>query len=134
MGDRITRGAAARRDRTPSKDTRSRLMIRVAFGAHGALGPGRIRLLEMIDRHGSITAASRAMGISYRRAWLLIEGMKRAFRRPIVATQHGGTSGGGADLTSLGRDIVRRYRKIENNARGAVGRELRLLEKELRPF
>jgi molybdate transport system regulatory protein len=109
-----------------------RLMVRVAFGAHGALGPGKVRLLELIEQHGSITAAAKAMGISYRRAWLLVEGMKQAFRDPVVSTQHGGAKGGGAGLTPVGRDIVERYRAIESTARAAVGGQLRSLKRALR--
>ena len=112
---------------------RARLMIRVAFGAHGALGPGKARLLELVDRHGSITAAARAMGVSYRRAWLLIEGLRQAFRAPLIETQHGGKRGGGAGLTALGRDVLRLYRMIEKTARKAVGRQLHGLERNLAP-
>jgi len=109
-----------------------RLMVRVAFGTHGALGPGKVRLLELIEQHGSITAAAKAMGISYRRAWLLVEGLKQAFRDPVVATQHGGAKGGGAGLTPVGREIVERYRTIERTARSAVGAQLRGLKRALR--
>jgi molybdate transport system regulatory protein len=110
-----------------------RLMIRVAFGRHGALGPGKMRLLEMIDQHGSITAACRDMGMSYRRAWLLVEGLKQAFREPVLATQQGGASGGGCSLTPYGRKVLQRYRSLERKAREAVGRELQTFEKELMP-
>lgn len=113
------------------RDRHLRLMIRVAFGAHGALGPGKVRLLEFIDRHGSITAASQAMGLSYRRAWLLVEGVKQAFRQPVIATRHGGNRGGGAGLTPFGREIVRAYRTIESQARAAVRAQLRELEKNV---
>lgn len=106
-------------------------MIRIAFGVDGALGPGKVRLLEYVDRHGSITAASRAMGLSYRRAWLLVEGVKKAFRKPVVATRHGGASGGGSGLTPFGREIVRNYRAIEKKARGAVSVQLRALERHV---
>ena len=108
-------------------------MIRVAFGAHGALGPGKARLLELVGRHGSITAAARAMGISYRRAWLLIEGLRQAFRAPLVETKHGGKSGGGAGLTPTGRDVLLLYRAIEKTARRSVSRQLHGLDKNLAP-
>jgi molybdate transport system regulatory protein len=109
----------------------ARLMIRLAFGAHDAIGPGKARLMELVDRHGSISAASRAMGISYRRAWLLIEGLRRAFRKPVVAARHGGKRGGGAGLTVFGRALVRRYRAIERRARAAVARELRAMGRDM---
>lgn len=108
-------------------------MIRVAFGNHGALGPGKMRLLELIDEHGSISAATRSMGMSYRRAWLLINGLNDSFPEPIVATRRGGTSGGRATLTPLGRRILERYRAIQQHAREAVHAELTALEAELLP-
>jgi molybdate transport system regulatory protein len=110
-----------------------RLMIRVAFGRHGALGPGKMRLLELIDQHGSITAACKEMGMSYRRAWLLVEGLKQAFREPVLTTQQGGVSGGGCSLTPYGRTILQRYRMLERKARDAVRKELHSLEAELLP-
>jgi len=67
-----------------------RLTVRVDFGADRALGPGKIRLLEAIGKSGSISRAGRALGMSYRRAWLLIDDMNRSFRAPVVATQPGG--------------------------------------------
>ena len=95
------------------------------------MGPRKIRLLEMIDEHGSITLAGRAMGMSYRRAWLLVDSLNRMFRAPVVATQAGGAGGGGTRLTELGRELVRRYRLMENQAAAAVQGSLRALEAEL---
>ena len=108
-----------------------RLMVRVAFGRRGALGPGKMRLIELIDQHGSITAACREMGVSYRRAWLLIESLKHAFHEPVLTTQQGGVSGGGCRLTPYGRTILQRYRAIEQTARMAVRQELAALERDL---
>ncbi len=110
-----------------------RLMVRVAFGRHGALGPGKVRLIELIDQHGSITAACKEMGMSYRRAWLLVEGLKQAFREPVLTTQQGGAAGGGCRLTPYGRSILKRYRALESTAREAVADELQALEQELLP-
>jgi molybdate transport system regulatory protein len=108
--------------RTGNAGPAGRLTIRVDLGAHGALGPGKIRLMELIGETGSISAAGRAMGMSYRRAWLLVDSLNRAFRAPVVATQHGGTRGGGAALTPLGAEIVERYRLMEKEAhRAAAG-------------
>jgi len=109
----------------------ARLMIRVAFGAHDAIGPGKARLVELVDRHGSISAASRAMGISYRRAWLLIEGLRRTFRKPVVAARHGGKRGGGAGLTPFGCALLARYREIERLARAAAAPQLRAMERDM---
>jgi len=108
-----------------------RLMVRVAFGRHGALGPGKMKLLEQIDQHGSIAGACREMGMSYRRAWLLVEGLKQAFREPVLETQQGGSSGGSCRLTPYGRSILTRYRALERTARAAVREELSAFEREL---
>nr|WP_291975542.1 LysR family transcriptional regulator [Chelatococcus sp.] len=83
-----------------------------------------MRLMELIGETGSISAARRAMEMSYRRAWLLIDSLNRAFRAPLVATQHGGPRGGGAVLTPLGQDIVARYRRLERTAHAAVAADL----------
>ncbi|BBK33492.1 molybdate transport system regulatory protein [Stella humosa] len=102
----------------------ARLTIRVDFGEHGALGPGKIRLLELIGAQGSISAAGRAMGMSYRRAWLLVDSLNQAFREPMVATQHGGSGGGGAVLTAAGQALIARYRRMEAEVESAAGQHL----------
>ena len=107
----------------------ARLTIRVDFGEHGALGPGKVRLLELIGTHGSISAAGRAMGMSYRRAWLLVDSLNQAFRDPVVATQHGGPGGGGAALTEAGQALVARYRALEEDVeRAAAGHMTALVQ------
>ena len=98
------------------------LYLRIDFGEHGALGPGKTRLMELIAETGSISAAGRAMGMSYRRAWLLVDSLNAAFGEPLVAKQTGGSGGGGALLTRLGRDVVLRYRRVERRA-ALAGRE-----------
>jgi molybdate transport system regulatory protein len=103
------------------------LRLRVDFGAFGAIGPGKIRLLELIGKHGSISTAGRSMKMSYRRAWLLVESLNLAFREPVVSTQRGGSDGGGASLTAFGRDLIARYRAIETEAATAVEENLRAL-------
>lgn len=103
------------------------LRLRVDFGAFGAIGPGKIRLLELIGEHGSISTAGRTMKMSYRRAWLLVESLNLAFREPVVSTQRGGSDGGGATLTAFGRDLIARYRAIETEAATAVEKNLRAL-------
>jgi molybdate transport system regulatory protein len=87
--------------------------LKLTFADDLALGPGKVRLLELIRDTGSISAAGRAMGMSYRRAWLLVDDLNRSFKKPLVVTQLGGSGGGGAELTSLGEDVARRYRAIE---------------------
>jgi molybdate transport system regulatory protein len=109
-----------------------RLTVRVDFGADHALGPGKIRLLEAIGKTGSISRAGRALGMSYRRAWLLIDDMNRAFRAPVVATQPGGVRGGGAALTPFGRALIENYRAVEKRATAAAKRHLQALKNSLR--
>lgn len=83
--------------------------------------------MEAIHRHGSISAAGRTMGMSYRRAWLLVDSLNQTFREPVVATQHGGSGGGGAALTEAGHALVRRYRELEAAATAAAGEHLAAL-------
>jgi molybdate transport system regulatory protein len=109
-----------------------RLTVRVDFGADRALGPGKIRLLEAIGNSGSISRAGRALGMSYRRAWLLVDDMNRCFRAPVVATQPGGARGGGAALTPFGLELIEKYRAIEARATGATKPQLHALETALR--
>ena len=106
--------------------------MRVDFGSGRALGPGKIRLLEAIDRTGSISEAGRSLKMSYRRAWLLVDDMNGCFRAPVVATKPGGAHGGGAELTALGHELIRKYRSIETEATAAAGPHLRRLEASLR--
>lgn len=112
----------------------TRLSIRLDFGASGRVGPGKIRLLELIDQLGSITQAGRNMGMSYRRAWLLIDDLNRLFCEPAVVTQMGGSGGGGASLTAFGQELVRRYRAIEADAERVAVPELDALERSLAPL
>jgi molybdate transport system regulatory protein len=107
------------------------LTIRVDFGAFGYLGPGKIALMELISKHGSISAAGKEMGMSYRRAWLLVDEINHIFREPLVETQMGGSGGGGARLTRLGRDVVGRYRAIEGAAATAAAADVRALKAAL---
>ncbi len=81
------------------------------------MGPGKISLLEAIDRTGSISQAARELGMSYRRAWVLVAETNAMFTEPSVATAHGGTAGGGASLTDFGRNAVASYRRVESQLR-----------------
>ncbi len=93
----------------------------------GRIGPGKIRLLEAIAREGSISAAGRAQGMSYRRAWELVDALNRLLGIPVVATSSGGARGGGAALTPAGAALVADYRAIEAAARRAAAPRLRAL-------
>lgn len=109
-----------------------RLTVRIDFGADRALGPGKIRLLETIGKTGSISKAGRALDMSYRRAWLLVDDLNRCFREPVVTTQPGGVRGGGAALTPFGRELIAKYRLVESRAAKAADAQLRGLASSLR--
>jgi molybdate transport system regulatory protein len=110
----------------------SRVGIRIEIGAVVRLGPGKVRLLELIAELGSISAAGRASEMSYRRAWLLIDTLNKAFRAPVVATQPGGRADRRAAITPFGREVIRRYRAMEAAALEAMEEELAALEADLR--
>ncbi len=94
--------------------------VRILIGAATALGPGKVDLLEAIAKTGSISAAARTMGMSYRRAWLLVDTMNRCFQEDLVITVTGGRGGGGTKVTPMGRDVLRRYREMEAKAEASV--------------
>ena len=98
--------------------------IRVDFDNGSRLGPGKAQLLELIAEHGSIRAAGAAIGMSYRRAWLLGDEINRMFQEPAILTRHGGRSGGGAGLTEFGQELLCRYRKMEEASRDALRADL----------
>jgi len=108
-----------------------RLTLRIDFDDARAIGPGKIRLLELIDALGSIAAAGRRMKMSYRRAWLLIDALNRCFREPLVASHAGGARGGGASLTPAGCAVVRHYRAVEAAAHAAAAAHLEALAEAL---
>ena len=86
--------------------------VRILSGSAVALGPGKADLLRAIDETGSISAAARQMGMSYRRAWLLVRTMNECFRAPLVEAVKGGAEGGGARLTKMGREVLSHYRDV----------------------
>jgi len=92
-----------------------KIRIQLCCGDEIAMGPGKADLLEAIDREGSISAAGRTMGMSYRRAWLLVDAMNRCWEGPLVGTAMGGKRGGGASLTALGRSMLRQYRALQDD-------------------
>ena len=111
-----------------SGSTLARLSIRIDLDGGCRIGPGKVRLLELIEATGSISAAGRAMAMSYRRAWLLVESLNAGFSEPVVAAQSGGRHGGGAQLTPFGRDLVACYRAIEREAAAAAERHLAAID------
>jgi molybdate transport system regulatory protein len=107
------------------------LSLRIDFPGAESVGPGKVRLLELVKETGSIAAAGRAMDMSYRRAWLLIDALNHTFREPVVATKLGGNGGGGAELTRFGAELIAHYRDMELVAHAALRPHLAALETSL---
>ena len=107
------------------------LSVRIDLEPEGRIGPGKIQLLENIRECGSISAAGRAMEMSYKRAWDLVDEINRICRQAAVEPQTGGKNGGGAVLTPFGRSLVARYRKIERTATTAARKELQALRSDI---
>ena len=110
----------------------ARLTIRIDFDNGDQLGPGKVRLLELVRETGSIRKAAAQMKMSYRKAWLLLQALEKTFREPLIATATGGRTGGGARLTPLGLRVAARYRSIEAKALEECSTELNALEKATR--
>jgi len=110
----------------------SRFRLRIGSDRDLALGPGKVALLEAIRETGSISAAGRKLGMSYRRAWLLVDALNRAFESPVIVTVTGGREGGGTELTATGQEIVRRYRRIEALACAAAKKEIEAIGRLMR--
>lgn len=108
----------------------ARLSIRIDLGPDFRVGPGKIQLLEQIAALGSISAGGRAMEMSYRRAWELVEELNRMFGKAVVISKTGGKKGGGAVLTPLGLSLISRYRAMERAAEAATESHLAALAKE----
>ena len=117
-----------------SNDQKPRLLprLRIMMGQEIALGPGKVDLLEAINRTGSISSAARELGLSYRRAWDLVDAMNRCFRVPLVARVTGGKGGGGANLSDLGKQVARLYRQMETKTHAVVREEWNEIQKSLK--
>jgi len=115
----------------PRPRAKTSLHLRLDFGGERSLGPGKVRLLELVDETGSISAAGRALKMSYRQAWLLIDELNRMFRQPLVTSQIGGGGGGGAAVTKAGASVIRLYRDMERRAHGASSTDIRTLTRLL---
>jgi molybdate transport system regulatory protein len=110
----------------------TKVFLRVYFTDDSWIGPGKVQLLEAIQEHGSISAAARVMDMSYRRAWLLIDGLNELFDTPAVSTTLGGRGGGTAALTPFGLDIVKRYRAMHAAAEQAIAKDAAVLARHVR--
>lgn len=102
--------------------------IRILLGSEIAIGPGKADLLEAIEYTQSISGAARQIGMSYRRAWMLVDTMNRCFAHALVTTSAGGKGGGGAQLTDFGKEIMTRYRKMEHRAIASIAKDVAELE------
>jgi molybdate transport system regulatory protein len=111
----------------------AKIRITIEMDSGARIGPGKAALLESVHATGSISAAARSMGMDYKRAWLLIESLNEAFDRPIVERSTGGTGGGGATLTTLGQDLLAKYRKLETSATKLAKSDLPSLERHAAP-
>lgn len=112
----------ARRTAAPRPELR--LRMRVMVGDANAVGPGKVALLEAVGEHRSISAAAKALGMSYRRAWLLMDELNRSLKSPAVTTAAGGANGGGTELTEVGHRLIQLYRGIEARAEQACRDEI----------
>ena len=108
------------------------LSVRIDLDGGERIGPGKIALLRAIDETGSISAAGRRLDMSYRRAWKLIEELNDSFTEPVVESQTGGKSGGGARLTELGKNVVAHYTAIDTASQRAATRNLSALQATVR--
>lgn len=108
---------------TPPDQT-ARLQLRLFFANGAMLGPGKAELLEHIRDTGSISAAGRAMDMSYKRAWMLVDAMNAAFTAPLVESARGGAGGGGAQVTEVGLEVLRLYRALQDKAARAGQAEM----------
>jgi molybdate transport system regulatory protein len=111
----------------PVSEAAPELRIRIALRPGTAMGPGKADLLEAIRETGSIAAAGRRFGMSYKRAWMLVDTMNAAFSEPVVTAAKGGARGGGAALTETGAQVLALYRRIEAASRAAAEAEMAAL-------
>ena len=110
-----------------------RLKVSIVFESGARIGPGKAALLASIRDTGSISAAARDMGLSYKRAWLLLDSMNRAFTEPVITAAPGGSKGGGASLTVFGGELLERYRHIENEAAALAREDIAALARRAQP-
>jgi molybdate transport system regulatory protein len=125
-----------RRDFTPSRmrsANMARVRVSIVFESGARIGPGKAKLLESIRDTGSISAAAREMGMSYKRAWLLLDSINQAFTEPVVTAAPGGAGGGGAVLTAFGTEVLECYRRIEKRANARAADDVAALARRARP-
>jgi molybdate transport system regulatory protein len=111
----------------------AQIRISIVFDSGARIGPGKAKLLESIRDTGSISAAARDMGMSYKRAWLLLDSINQAFTESVVTAATGGSGGGGATLTPFGAEVLERYRRVHDQANRAATDDLAALTRRARP-
>jgi molybdate transport system regulatory protein len=111
----------------------ARLRISIVFESGARIGPGKAKLLESIRDTGSISAAAREMGMSYKRAWLLLDSMNRAFTELVVTAAPGGAGGGGATLTPFGAEVLERYSRVHDQAAALAADDMAARARRARP-
>lgn len=109
------------------------IRFRLDFAPGSSVGPGKIDLLAAIEAEGSLSAAARQVGMSYRRAWLLLDSLNRSFDTPVTTASVGGRGGGGVTLTPFGRELVRGYREFAQDVGALAGKRFARLARAARP-
>jgi molybdate transport system regulatory protein len=115
---------------TPPVRSDLEVSIRLDLPTGGRIGPGKIALLEEIAKAGSISGAGRGLGMSYRRAWMLVEELNSVFDQPVVRTAAGGSGGGGAHLTAFGESLIACYRAIAVDSTKVARKHLAVLQRQ----
>jgi molybdate transport system regulatory protein len=109
------------------------IRFRIDFAENSSIGPGKVALLEAIQVHGSVSAAARAMKMSYRRAWLLLESLNQAFSEKVSVNRAGGIGGGGVQITPFGVVLIKRYREIEQRFSDLSNEYLKDIKARVKP-
>ncbi len=120
------------RNEIDSNKVVAQFRLRIKYGEEIAIGPGKIAILEAINETGSISAAGRKLGMSYRRAWLLVDQMNQYFKESVVQAATGGAQGGGTTLTPTGIEVITLYRTIEQQAQTHSNLLLKTLTDKIR--
>jgi molybdate transport system regulatory protein len=113
--------------------TRLDIRLRIDFGSVSSLGPGKVALLEHIERAGSLSQAARELGLSYRRAWQLLDDLNHSFRDPVASASVGGVGGGGVQLTAFAKELIAAYRRVESAALNETRTQFASLVKAIEP-
>ncbi|SRR5260221_2966690 len=111
----------------------ARVEVSIVFESGARIGPDNARLLESIRETGSISAAARQVGMPYKKAWMLLDGMNHAFIEPVITAAPGGAGGGGATLTDFGAEVLERYQRAAKQGAEMAGEHIAALARRLNP-